>query len=181
MKKNKKNLTGKKFGKLTVIGIDRNCNTDNRLKRRWMVECECGNKYSILEQYLIYKKTTNDCPNCSSIKRRAKNTISSMLWHNIQKRSIYDNIEISPLITKEFLWNLYIKQNKKCALSGKDIYIVSSTRDEKENTASLDRIDSSKGYFVDNVQWIHKIINRMKLSFNEKYFIELCGLIAKNN
>jgi hypothetical protein len=50
-----------------------------------------------------------------------------------------------------------------------------------EHTASLDRIDSSKGYCEDNVQWVHKDINRMKNTFDQDYFISLCKLIAENS
>ena len=48
-------------------------------------------------------------------------------------------------------------------------------------TASLDRIDSLKGYTEDNVQWVHKHINFMKGSLSENKFIEYCKLIVKNN
>lgn len=37
-------------------------------------------------------------------------------------------------------------------------------------TASLDRIDSLKGYTIDNVQWIHKHINYMKIDLTEQEF-----------
>ena len=47
-------------------------------------------------------------------------------------------------------------------------------------TASLDRIDSTKGYIEGNVQWVDKIVNAMKWNIPEKYFIEICKTIAKN-
>lgn len=43
---------------------------------------------------------------------------------------------------------------------------------------SLDRIDSKKGYVVGNVQWVHKDINRMKNTFPQDYFIQVCKQIA---
>ena len=50
---------------------------------------------------------------------------------------------------------MFLKQNKKCALTGLDIWFGISTKEKthgkKEQTASLDRIDSSKGYTKDNV------------------------------
>jgi hypothetical protein len=45
----------------------------------------------------------------------------------------------------------------------------------------LDRVDSSKGYIEGNVQWVHKTINLMKQSFNQKEFIHFCKLVANNN
>jgi len=51
--------------------------------------------------------------------------------------------------------DLLIKQDNKCNLSNIEISL-------EEKTASLDRKDSSKGYTIRNVQWIHRNINYMK-------------------
>ena len=48
-------------------------------------------------------------------------------------------------------------------------------------TASLDRIDSSKGYIEGNVQWVHKRVNLMKGNMSTENFIEWCNLVVKNN
>jgi hypothetical protein len=45
----------------------------------------------------------------------------------------------------------------------------------------LDRIDSSKGYTIDNVQWVHKIVNIMKHDVEEKEFFNWCKLITERN
>lgn len=48
------------------------------------------------------------------------------------------------------------------------------------NTASLDRIDNSKGYEEGNIQWVHKDVNFMKRTYSQEYFIKLCTLISEN-
>lgn len=80
-------------------------------------------------------------------------------------------------IDAQFVWDLYLKQNKKCALTGWNIKFSTSN---KENTCSLDRIDSSKGYTTDNVQLTHKAANRCKLDNTEEFFYKLCSAIVKN-
>jgi len=45
-------------------------------------------------------------------------------------------------------------------------------------TASLDRIDSSKGYTPDNTQWLHKRVNKSKMEFDQKDFITMCRAVA---
>lgn len=45
-------------------------------------------------------------------------------------------------------------------------------------TASLDRIDSNKGYNKENIQWVHKYINKMKMDFNQDYYIEMCRKVS---
>jgi hypothetical protein len=43
----------------------------------------------------------------------------------------------------------------------------------------VDRIDSTKGYIVGNIQWVDKQINIMKNRMNEKDFLSLCEEIVK--
>jgi hypothetical protein len=78
----------------------------------------------------------------------------------------------------EFLWLLYEKQNKRCALSGLPI-VFGSNNDRASGSASLDRINNSGGYTKDNVQWLHKDVNLMKNVFDIEYFLTVCSAIAK--
>ena len=81
-------------------------------------------------------------------------------------------------ITIEDVWNIYLKQNKKCALSG---VAISFEKTELGYSASIDRIDSLKEYHLGNIQLVHKDINLMKNHFDQSYFIATCKLIANNN
>lgn len=45
--------------------------------------------------------------------------------------------------------------------------------------ASLDRIDSSKGYTKDNVQLVAFIVNYMKNALSESEFLTICNGIVK--
>lgn len=66
----------------------------------------------------------------------------------------------------------------RCALSGRPIVYKVRPRDSTA-TASLDRIDSTKGYVKGNVQWVHKDINRMKQDIDDETFIALCNEVAR--
>ena len=71
--------------------------------------------------------------------------------------------------------DLFVTQGGKCALTGWDI---SFTKTEVAGrTASLDRIDSSKGYTKDNVQWVHKLANRAKVNLSDSDFYLMCKAI----
>lgn len=52
----------------------------------------------------------------------------------------------------------------------------------KENgyTASIDRIDSSKGYIKGNIQIVHKTLNKMKLNMRDEEFIAICEEVYLN-
>lgn len=78
-------------------------------------------------------------------------------------------------ITIEQVYDLWIVQDKKCALSGVSIGFYD---DGKTHTCSIDRIDSSKNYTIDNIQLVHKHVNLMKNKFDNQYFIDMCKLIA---
>jgi len=76
-------------------------------------------------------------------------------------------------VSNEYLWGLYVSQGGVCALTGEPIVFGRASR-RKEQTASLDRIDSSLGYVEGNLQWVHKVVNRMKWDMVEKAFVTWC-------
>jgi hypothetical protein len=101
--------------------------------------------------------------------------ISGTYLHNIKHNAKLRNLEYS--VTGEYLWFLYLRQSKKCALTDLPICFASSST-SSDGTASLDRIDSDEGYIEGNIQWIHKDINQMKWNFDQNDFISYCKLIA---
>jgi len=82
-------------------------------------------------------------------------------------------------LTQQEAWDLFLEQNRKCFFTGEVLTFPKNGKD-RTGTASLDRIDSLKGYEKGNVQWVHKDVNRMKNIFPQERFIEVCMLTAKN-
>lgn len=80
-------------------------------------------------------------------------------------------------VSVDQLWDLFIKQDRKCSLSGLVLHFDDRGAGIK-GTASLDRIDSSRGYTLDNVQWTHKHVNVMKNRHGVEYFVSLCKAVA---
>lgn len=107
--------------------------------------------------------------------------IRETFWNRYIYGAESRNLEFN--ITPEYAWNLFLKQDRKCALSDLElVFNINPTSQKKgETTASLDRIDSSKGYIEGNVQWLHKDVNQMKWRFNQEYLVSLCKLICNNN
>ena len=87
--------------------------------------------------------------------------------------------EIECDITIEDLHTLWLKQNGKCALT--NISLELKYRNKSKQTASIDRKDSSKSYTINNIQWVHKNINYMKMDLEQQEFIDMCILVAKHN
>lgn len=181
MKKDLRNLT---FGKLKVL--DFHSKTRNG-HIRYVCQCECGCNCNILSTHLLQGNSIS-CGKCTKIKGKNHlqwngfEEISGNFWRNILRSSNGSKgrrkIELS--ITKEYIWDLYIKQNKKCKFSNIELTFLIDGKD-RSFTASLDRIDSSLGYIEGNVQWVHKDINIMKNRFTDDYFIKMCKLISESN
>jgi hypothetical protein len=72
-----------------------------------------------------------------------------------------------------------LEQKGICALSGEPIYFGKYRK--HETTASPDRIDSTKGYVMGNVRWVHKYVNTMRNNKSDKEFIEWCKKVFEFN
>jgi len=166
-KKEKKQLRdlpiGTQYGEWTVVG-------ESFIKDKSTfipVICSCGFKTNINKGSLINPESSMCCSSCASFKG-----IGNLAGAYITeiKRSA-KNRELEFNIDTQYLWDLLLFQNFKCALTGESITVSKNWR-KYEFTASLDRIDSTKGYIPGNLQWVHKIVNRLKSNFqeNELYF-----------
>ena len=78
----------------------------------------------------------------------------------------------------EYADEVFNQQGGLCALTGIEIDAGSSGCTLPNITASLDRINNSKGYERDNVQWVHKDINMMRGPLSVEKFIKLCVKVA---
>lgn len=70
----------------------------------------------------------------------------------------------------EYLENLFDSQQGKCSISGVPLTFEGNT----PNLASLDRIDSAKGYVEGNIQWVAWYINKMKQDLSMVDFLQKC-------
>lgn len=170
----KRDLTGETYGKLKVISFYDTKNT----KYRWLCLCLCGEKVIKNSSALYKSKIEPQCESCLRKLSREKCIIKTTYWNSIIKNAKIRNLEFS--ITKEYAYQIYLDQKCKCALSGMEIFFSPSQSKELRTTktASLDRIDSSKGYIIGNIQWVHKKINKMKMNLSEKEFVYFCDKVA---
>lgn len=175
-------IRSRKYGKLTVIQeAERqfpNENSWRKYLRFFQCKCDCGNEVIVNLNYL---RATGGKTSCGCLQRRTGE--ESPLWKGFGKISgsvikiIRGSAKLRSLdfdLDAQFLNELFNTQGGKCALSGIDLILPSSKRKKNVWTASVDRIDSSKGYTKDNVQWVHKKLNMMKQDLSEQEFINFC-------
>jgi hypothetical protein len=181
------NLIGKKFHKLTVLNCAAMPNTVKQKKRYWECKCDCGNIKIVSTGNLnsgsvvscgcsryINKRTLSKKYGAEVLNHSFTNVYWFRLIHNAQRRNIEFNI------SKEYAYEQFLKQDKKCAYSVRDLVFTKNyCLRGREQTASLDRIDNTKGYIEGNIQWLHKDINRLKSNFSEVDFLDMCQEIIK--
>lgn len=147
--------------------------TNSNRATYWKVRCKCGFEALRSAIHLVNNKVA--C--CKSCAKRKLSFEQSYL-NKIKKRAKKSNIEFD--LELDFIINLLKEQDYKCKLSGLPIEIRKVWHGQINQTASLDRIDNTKGYIKNNVQWLHKDVNNMKHTFTEKYFIDLCKRIGSS-
>jgi hypothetical protein len=145
------------------------------------VKCECGKIYTLRKQALKSGEVKR-CMKCASKDRQLNlrkgiGEMSGSYFRSLIRGAKSRNIGFN--ITKEEIYNLFLKQNKKCALTG--IYLILDNYKLSSGTASLDRIDSSKGYEINNVQWIHKDLNKLKNNLTIEKLLYWAKLINEYN
>lgn len=179
-----KDLQGQRFNELTVL---ERSGSSRQGSATWLCQCDCGNTTTLSSDHLTRKRNPVKTCGCKRVRRGKDHAqwtgvgdISGNWWYNHIKRELfgkYNRHRLEVTLTIEEAWQLYLDQDRSCALSGLGITIGDSPCDK----ASLDRIDNGKGYTLENVQWVHKDINFMKRSHSQEYFIWLCGLVHVHN
>lgn len=162
----------------------RKCHTDTF--KTWS---EKSDKFLIENYHKLKAKECSEilCKTENAIRARAKflnitkkqriinNNIPVYLWNNLIGRANELGYKLD--FDSDFVWTLFNKQQRKCALTGWHLVF---SKDVNKNTASIDRIDSSKGYTKKNIQITHKIVNRCKLNCSEELFYFICKSVYLN-
>jgi len=177
-------LTGRRSGRLVAIRpIDRKSKDKVTF---WECRCDCG-RISIQRATRIARGIRKSC-GCLSGKtlngtrriaredragdREKCGKVPLWYFHGLEygakKRGIRFEVSV------EYVSDLYERQCGKCIFSGRTLTFACGTKAYKKTTASLDRIVSSQGYVKGNVQWIHKVLNKMKKNWSDDRFIRQC-------
>jgi hypothetical protein len=172
-----------KYGMLTVVNFKK-----IRKKKSLLgfcdCLCDCGKMAMNINNQALRNGHIKSC-GCQQFSKRENHAswkgcgeISACAFWRIRDNARKRKHKFS--VTVKELWELFLKQDRKCALTKLPL-CFNSTNHKKDGTASLDRIDSNKEYTIDNVQWVHREINYMKQAYSQNHFIKLCKLVTENN
>lgn len=155
------NTCGNKFTKdLSEIIRNQQLNRNNYCSR------SCAGKFHI-ERLKTYKQ-----PKGKGIRKSDPLSPLKEFIRRVQKRKFETNLDL------EYLKEVWNKQNGICIYSKVQL-ILPSIRKKSQYlyTASLDRIDSSKGYIKGNVHFISIAMNYLKNNMTHEEMLEALNLI----
>ncbi len=150
---NFQDLTGLKFGKLTVIErtTDYISPSGNKIAR-WLCKCDCGNLSKINGASLKRGTSSCGCLQKEMVRtRRTKHQKSGTrlyrIWKGIQTRCYNPN---------HHSYKHYGGEGKGVCDEWRDFapFYEWSMSNGYEDKLSIDRIDNSKGYAPDNCRWV---------------------------
>jgi len=135
-----KDLAGQRFGRLTVIKINKTVNSNGRKRHFWICKCDCGNEKAVNGDNLIFG-SVQSC-GCLQIENRFSHNKSRATEYNIW-HSMFSN-PTSPSISKEWItFDGFYKDMGDCP-----------------HDFELSRIDKNKGFGKNNCRWVPKLENR---------------------
>lgn len=151
---------------------------------RWEKPCpSCG----VMQDYLRHNYAVESlrlgkvCKACSN--RETENSHRGFVgpirasWIN-KVRVSAETRGLTWSLDDDFLVALYERQGGRCALTGWEIGWADVGQ---VHTASLDRIDSDRGYEPGNVQFVHADVNMMKQAFPLDRFLEVCRAVTRSS
>jgi hypothetical protein len=175
---------GDKVGKLTLI--EKIPLNDGSRKWHWRCICDCDNKTERIHKSTTFEEGSEPSCGCTRWKRTGGRGKDSVKWKGIGEMPgrYYNNIKRNAKhggygidITKEEIWAVWLEQEGKCALTGQQLTFHTRCA-EHNGTASVDRIDSTKGYIKGNVHWVHKKFNVFKRATKLEDFVDMCRAVA---
>lgn len=180
-----RDITGQRFNRLLAIERYRGERKTVSNSARWVCRCDCGQVKDISIAGLL----SGDSQSCGCLNRelveknrlyRGFGTIPNSYWGEVSRGAKARKRALN--ITAEQAFNKLVAQEYRCALTGWDIGFGKKSRicvKRVRNTASLDRIDSTRDYDLDNIQWVHVDVNRMKLHYPQEFFLKMCCDVCK--
>lgn len=178
---------GTKIGSVTCISSSfKNPTSKKKYPALYIrVRCDCGEEFDMTKhQFNDNKRSKKKCKKCgrkdsANKHKNGYGQVSGSYISSVRAGASRRGIGFS--IDAEYAWDVFNAQGGECALTGIKLIMTYDGKRNATNTASIDRIDSSKGYIEGNIQWVHKDINAMKLGMSDTDFISYCKLVIEYN
>jgi hypothetical protein len=159
-------------------------NITKGVDNRWYKNCpSCNKPQSYLRKNYAEEslRLGKECKACSN--KHVENCHRG--WHRGVRISWFNKFKLGAelrgldwTLTIDDVADVYDKQNGLCALTDESI-VFPEVGHPQNAIASIDRIDSAKGYVKENIQLVTKQVNMMKQAYSQELFIQTCMKVAK--
>ena len=123
------------------------------------------------------------CKSCVAKTQTKRNMtevgFKSNLWQNLLGNAKRRNIPV--YIDKSDIQKLYDEQGGLCAVTGLPMQFSALESGKNSYAVSVDRIDSSKGYYKDNIRLVCSRVNLIKMELSDDQMRFWCNLILKGS
>ena len=153
-------LTGQRFGRLTVVSRSENAKNGNS---RWACKCSCGNNITTERSSLIQGKTRS----CGCYQ--SDRTKEAHFKHGLRHHKLYHvwaGLKDRCSNSKNKAYNHYGNRGITVCEEWREDYskfYIWAIENGYAEDLTIDRIDNNKGYTPDNCQWVD-----MKTQANNK-------------
>ena len=183
-------MVGQKFGLLEVVAMEQAAKTESGRRSGLyyaVCNCSCGTTGHPVIPAALKRGATTSCGCrrdqyiCNTGERNSQfkgfKEIRAHFWRGYVVGAAARGLTFD--LTMKYAWSLFENQGRCCALSG--VPLVFGAGKNIRTTASLDRLDNSKGYVEGNVQWVHKIVNIMRNTLSVEDFLSWCRKVVDHN
>jgi uncharacterized protein YlaI len=165
-----------------------------RVMENGMLHCPSCNEKKTYDHFAVSNSVRNTikraylCKECAVRKTKAyRNTETGFwvgIWNNLNSNAKARKLSVG--ITKNDIIKLWKAQDGLCALTKIPMQTVNSTRTSRSRTlnqyrASVDRIDSEKGYITGNVRLVCAYVNVMRSDMTDDELRFWCAAILKGS
>lgn len=195
-RQNFRRTVNKETGKEEYHLICKNCEDEKEYNKHWdgdKLKCLiCGeskfpDEFDKHSYYAIRGHRDGRCKECKrkqNLEARANYSNDRKLYTvlqarvlNAKERAKRKNIPCT--ITKEFIMDLWKKQEGKCAIS-KIPMTCELDQGRIFTNASIDQIQQGRGYTEDNVQLICMAVNQLKSDWDMDTVLYICNQVVDN-
>lgn len=183
-----KDLTGQQFGYLTVV---EHVGNSQRGVSQWKCRCHCGVEKTVGHTYLTHGKVRScGCMRWAHLARgiglytdkqqAQKNKAYRDLINNAEARKLSVELSYDEWLTIVVQPCFYCRRKNSNTYKQSFKYNRSKLLGETFRANGVDRLDSRKGYILDNCVPCCKICNRAKSDMDPETFINWTISVAQN-